>query len=271
MRLRAAVPRPAADCRNIISPDRVTTPTRDGAIKNGPTRPGAARQSNSLARRWGPVGSNVGSRRLAAQQPAHAGKANRLTPALDRSWRYELSPHRRSQHVWTQNNRNRINYSSRRNQFLFRRFAFPDKHGRKCDRGINFAPIVNSGINLLFAVILGFATHYINGHIRDHQLATQLSNAVENAMGTVQQYATDSVTAGNLRLPVNSVPIQKGVEYVLANAKEALDRWPDARDRIGQKLEAKVGVVAIRAGASVPGVSGPLAPVPATRDPQRRG
>jgi hypothetical protein len=137
--------------------------------------------------------------------------------------------------------------------------------------GINLAPIVNSGINLLFAVILGFATHYINGHIRDHQLATQLSNAVENAMGTVQQYATDSVTAGNLRLPVNSVPIQKGVEYVLANAKEALDRWPDARDRIGQKLEAKVGVVAIRAGASVPGVSGPLAPVPATRDPQRRG
>ena len=63
-------------------------------------------------------------------------------------------------------------------------------------------------------------------------------------------------------------PIQKGVQYVVNNAAEAIKHFKIPTDRIAQKLEAKVGLKAIETNLAataspVPGVTSPLAPVPA--------
>jgi hypothetical protein len=135
--------------------------------------------------------------------------------------------------------------------------------------GIDFTPIVVALINLAFPVVAGVATYLINAHVKNQQLATQLSNAVQNAVGTVQQHAADSLRGKTeLRMTIDDPAIRAGVQYVVDNAAEAITHFKIPEKRIAEKLEAKVGLAAIEtnraASASpVPGISSPLAPVPA--------
>ena len=100
-------------------------------------------------------------------------------------------------------------------------------------------------------------------------MATQLTNAVNNAIGTVQQNAAESLQGKTqLKLTQDDPAIQKGVQYVVNNAAEAIKHFKIPTDRIAQKLEAKVGLKAIETNLAataspVPGVTSPLAPVPA--------
>jgi hypothetical protein len=134
---------------------------------------------------------------------------------------------------------------------------------------VDLTPIIVALINLVFPAVAAVATYLINAHVRNRELATQLSNAVDNAMGTVQQHAADSLQTGaNLRLTVEDPAIQKGVQYVINNAAEAIAHFKIPTDRIAQKLEAKVGLSAIQTNLAataspMPVISGPLAPVPA--------
>jgi hypothetical protein len=59
--------------------------------------------------------------------------------------------------------------------------------------GIDPTPILVALINLAFSLVAAVATYLINANVKNQQLATQLTNAVQNAMGTVQQHAIDSI------------------------------------------------------------------------------
>jgi hypothetical protein len=136
--------------------------------------------------------------------------------------------------------------------------------------GIDFTPIVVALINLAVPAIAAWATYLINARVKDRELATQLSNAVQNALGTVQQHAADSLRGKTeLRMTVDDPAIKKGVQYVIDNAAEAIAHFNIPEKRIAEKLEAKVGLAAIEtnraatAAPLLPGISSPLAPVPA--------
>jgi hypothetical protein len=134
---------------------------------------------------------------------------------------------------------------------------------------IDFTPIVVALINLVFPAVAGVATYLINGLVKNQQLATQLSKAVENAMGTVQQHAADSLRGkAELRMTTTDPAIAAGVRYVVDNAAEAITHFKIPTDRIAEKLVAKVGLEAIETNraataSTVPGITSPLAPVPA--------
>lgn len=134
---------------------------------------------------------------------------------------------------------------------------------------IDLTQIIVALINLAFPIVAAVATYLINAHVKNHELATQLSNAVQNGLGTVQQQAAASLQQGTpLTLDTSHPAIAKGVQYVIDNAAEAIKHFDIPPDRIAQKLVAKVGLAAIQtnlAATASPadGVSGPLAPVPA--------
>lgn len=135
--------------------------------------------------------------------------------------------------------------------------------------GIDPTPIIVALINLAFPIVAAVATYLINSHIKNHELAAQLSNAVQNALGSVQQHATDSLQKGSdLRLTTDHPAIADGVQYVINNAAEAIAHFNIPPERIAQKLVAKVGLAAIQTNlaataAPTPVIAGPLAPVPA--------
>ena len=79
---------------------------------------------------------------------------------------------------------------------------------------------------------------------------------------------TQQLCGSALKLTQDDPAIQKGVQYVVNNAAEAIKHFKIPTDRIAQKLEAKVGLKAIETNLAataspVPGVTSPLAPVPA--------
>jgi hypothetical protein len=135
--------------------------------------------------------------------------------------------------------------------------------------GIDPTPILVALINLAFPLVAAVATYLINANVKNQQLATQLTNAVQNAMGTVQQHAIDSLRGKTeLTMTVNDPAIQRGVRYVIDNAAESIGHFKIPPERIAEKLVAKVGLASIETNRAataspVPGISGPLAPVPA--------
>jgi hypothetical protein len=124
-------------------------------------------------------------------------------------------------------------------------------------------------MNLAFPIVAAVATYLINAHVNNHELATQLANAVQNGLGTVQQHAAASLQQGtHLTLDTNHPAIAEGVQYVVDNAAEAISHFNIPPERIAEKLVAKVGLAAIQTnlaatGSPMPVISGPLAPVPA--------
>jgi len=136
--------------------------------------------------------------------------------------------------------------------------------------GIDLTQIIVALINLVFPAVAAVATYLINGHIKNQQLAAQLSNAVQNAVGVVQQNALDSLQGKTvLKLGTGDPAFDKGIQYVLDNAREALTHFNIPNDRIAEKIEAKIGLAAVETNraatqSSSTSVNGPLAPVPAT-------
>lgn len=135
--------------------------------------------------------------------------------------------------------------------------------------GIDVTAIVVALINLAFPAVAAVATYLINANVKNKQMATLLANAVQNAVGTVQQNAVSSLKTGDsLFIPVSDPAIRAGTQYVLKHAEEAVAHFKIDPEKIGEKLQAKIGLASIQTNlaataSTVPGVTGPLAPAPA--------
>jgi hypothetical protein len=136
--------------------------------------------------------------------------------------------------------------------------------------GIDPTPIIVALINLAFPAVAAVATYLINHHVKNQQMATLLSNAVQNGVGYIQQQTIKGLPKDKLEIQAPNPDIAAGVQYVLNNASEAITHFNIPTDRISQKLEAKLGLAEIATnlattGAPAPILAGPLAPVPTGR------
>jgi len=122
---------------------------------------------------------------------------------------------------------------------------------------IDWTPIIVAAINALFPVIAAVATYIINDKIKNQQLATQLSNAIQNGLGAIQQQATSVVVSNKVRTEVKNKAVAIGVQYVLDNAQEAITHFKIPTDRIAQELEAKLGLAEIATNVATSGSSNP--------------
>lgn len=136
-------------------------------------------------------------------------------------------------------------------------------------------PIILAVVGGLFGVIRAWSVYAINKRVTDEALAKQLSAALDNGLGVVQQAAEGVLT--RISPQVQAAPIaaalKPGVQHVLDNAAEAVDRyqstWPTpAPQAIAEKLIARAGKAAIATNLAISAsdtstVAAPLAPVSA--------
>lgn len=136
---------------------------------------------------------------------------------------------------------------------------------------VDFTQVLIAIISALFSVVGGWATYLINGHLKNQQMATLLSNAVQNGLGYLQQQATKGLNGSNLTVDVRNEALasalDEALKYVKSHAAEAINHFGVNDERIKQKLTAKLGLAEIAtnlatAGSSMPILAGPLAPAP---------
>jgi hypothetical protein len=141
---------------------------------------------------------------------------------------------------------------------------------------VDFTAVIVALINQLFAIVAAVATYLINERIKNQQLATMLSHAVQNGVGIIQQKAAAQVRAdgaqGTFSVAVGSELMQAGVQYVLNNADEAIRHFniDPGSDYIAQKISARLGLASIATNLAAtaspaPVVAGPLAAVAMTQ------
>jgi hypothetical protein len=109
----------------------------------------------------------------------------------------------------------------------------------------------------VIATVLGI---WIRSHMNDKAAADAISQALNNALGAMQQAVQKGLTDGAIK--------KAGVEYVKAVVPEALARDPSSNTDalIGEKLDARMGVANIAtnlavAASPLPAAPAPLAPV----------
>jgi hypothetical protein len=125
-------------------------------------------------------------------------------------------------------------------------------------------------VNALTPILIGVITAFINRHVKNQQMATLLSNAVQNSLGIVQQQIArsgDGTLTFDVRDPRLRQAIQNGANYVTQHAGEAKDYFGIDNSAIEQKIEAKLGLAAMatnlaETASPSPIVAGPLSPVP---------
>ena len=135
--------------------------------------------------------------------------------------------------------------------------------------GINFDGVLTALLDQLWALIGVVATYLINRNVKNQQMATMLSNAVQNGLGIIQQRTASAIKSGKHDASTGSPDIDAGVRYVLNNAEEAIRHFKVPQERIAQKLEAKLGLAEIATNLATtaspaPVIAGPLAPTPTT-------
>lgn len=122
-------------------------------------------------------------------------------------------------------------------------------------------PLVGS----LFAVAKILTAYWLKKHLQDQELADQLSNALNNGLGAVQQGINKMIIPANPSITA-SVPrrLVPGVQYVINNAEQALERWPMSPEKIAEKIVAKEGLQEIANNLAVSGSADPVAVPPMT-------
>jgi hypothetical protein len=134
---------------------------------------------------------------------------------------------------------------------------------------VNYSAIISALIDLVFPIVVAVATYLINAKVKNQQMATLLSNAVQNGLGTIQQRTAAKLQSTDLTARTASPDIAAGVQYVLDNAAEAIRHFNIPPDRVAEKLVAKLGLAEIATNLAttaspVPVIAGPLAPIPTT-------
>jgi hypothetical protein len=131
---------------------------------------------------------------------------------------------------------------------------------------ILFTEIFVALIGTAGTVIAAIAIAFINSRIRDAQLREVLSNAVKNSVGAVQQGAQQMVIAADPQLVTGLIPAKlvPGVQYVLDNASEAVERFGQTPEVIASKIIAQIGLGEIATNLAVSASSDPIAIPPMT-------
>lgn len=109
----------------------------------------------------------------------------------------------------------------------------------------------------------------IQQHFRDKTAAADVSAAVRNALGAMQQAATGAVMVAKPHIDMPGIPesLQNGVQYVLDNAAVGVARAGLTPEIIAGKISAQIGLKEIATNLAVAGspaavVPDPLGPVP---------
>jgi hypothetical protein len=149
---------------------------------------------------------------------------------------------------------------------VFVETAFSQTDGSNTS-GIDLTPILVALINASFALVAGIATYLINNNVKNQQMATLLSNAVQNGLGYARQSAVGAVQRAAPTIPNIDPRIAAGVQYVLDNAQEAIAHFEIPTERIAQKIEAKLGLAEIETNVAATAsplrvIAHPLDPVP---------
>jgi len=139
---------------------------------------------------------------------------------------------------------------------------------------LNLTSVAVATVSGVFSVLGIVVTYLLNKYIKDTTMASTLGNALQNALGKIQQAAVSGIQANPIM--INNVPIPgnlaPGGQYVLDHAGEEAAHFGITPDKIADKIEARIGVKHIEtniaiSGSSQPTVVAPLAPVPTTDPP----
>jgi hypothetical protein len=131
---------------------------------------------------------------------------------------------------------------------------------------ISFTQILIALIGTAGTVIAAVAVAFINSHVKDAQLRKVLENAVKNSLGAVQQGAQNMVLTADPKLVTGLIPqsLVPGVQYVLDNASEAVERFGQTPEVIANKIVAQIGLGEIATNLAVSASPPPIAVPPMT-------
>jgi hypothetical protein len=131
---------------------------------------------------------------------------------------------------------------------------------------IDWNQLIQTVAIVFLPVIATVLTILLRSHMNDKTAADAISQALNNALGAMQQAVQKGLTDGAIK--------KAGVEYVKAVVPEALARDPAANTDalIGEKLDARMGVANIATNLAIaaspqPENPHPLAAVPAASEP----
>lgn len=139
---------------------------------------------------------------------------------------------------------------------------------------IDFTTIAATVISGILTVVGSVFLAWLSSHMKDQAAAKVIGNAVQNALGAVQQAATVGLQAHPLQMTIPGISpsTAAGVQYVLDNAKPEIARFSSITPAtIASKIEAQIGlgkidtannVAVAAAGATM--VSAPVAAPAAT-------
>jgi hypothetical protein len=128
---------------------------------------------------------------------------------------------------------------------------------------IDFTPIAVSAVGGLMTIIGSVFLFWLQSHMKDQTAAATISNAVNNALGSVQQAAAAGLASHPLQATIPGITpaLAAGTQYVLDNAGPELARFANITPAtIAQKIDAKIGLTKIPA-AVVPPIAAPTVPL----------
>ena len=117
----------------------------------------------------------------------------------------------------------------------------------------------------VFSIVGTVFLAWLKSHLKDKQAAAVIGDAVQNALGAMQQAATAGVERIKPAVQLPGVPedMAVGVQYVLDNAGPELARYADITPaRIADKIGAQIGLTKIAAT-----VHGPVVLTPEMKAP----
>jgi hypothetical protein len=131
---------------------------------------------------------------------------------------------------------------------------------------ISFTEIIVALIGTAGTILTAVAIAIINRKIENSQLREVLANAVKNGVGAVQQGAQRMITEADPQLVTGLIPprLVPGVQYVLDNASEAVERFGQTPELIAGKIVAQIGLGEIETNLVVSASPDPVAIPPMT-------
>jgi hypothetical protein len=113
---------------------------------------------------------------------------------------------------------------------------------------IDFTQIVIAIVGGILSVVGTVFLAWLQSHMKDQAAAATIGNAVNNAIGAVQQAADAGIKSHPLQAQIPGITpaAAAGVQYVLDNAGPELQRFADVTPAtIAAKIDAKIGLTKI--------------------------
>ncbi len=115
----------------------------------------------------------------------------------------------------------------------------------------DYAPIIAALINQAFTLVVAVGTYLINAKIENQQMRDLLGKALVSAVGVAKGKAQDALKSSPDRVvTTGNVEVDAGVQYVINNAAEAISHFDLSKEKIAEKIIARIGL--LDAGAKLP-------------------